>query len=214
MEIIVYAVITVLIVMRLYSVIGRAESLHGNASKLRNKHEENVIEGVIVQSAAGEEAREEKEFEQRCDPAILEMLNKFKKIDTSFTLQNFLKGANIAFEFITRDFFAGNAKELKPLLDGKLYKKISDKINAKKDIRYEFTLVAIKSSDIVDATLQSSNASVTVKFISEQIITTRDDKDTIINENGNKIETVEDIYVFERNLKSSDPNWSITSIDL
>ena len=199
--------------MRLYSVIGRAENLHGSTGKLKSKHEENIIEGALVQQTAEDKAREEKELEQACSQVILDTLSKFKEIDTSFTLQCFLKGANIAFEFITKEFFAGNTKALKSLLDEKLYKKISDKINSRKDIKYEFALVAIKSSDIIDATLYNRNASITVKFISEQIIATKDKKDAIINE-GSKTETVEDIYIFGRDLKSGNPNWSIVSINL
>ena len=78
----------------------------------------------------------------------------FKKIDeTSFDEKaktDFIKGAKIAYESIITDFSAGNLKNIKNLLDKKVFADFNEAIQErnKKGLISETTFIGINSADI------------------------------------------------------------------
>ena len=71
----------------------------------------------------------------------------------------------------------------------------------------ETTLIGFEASDVAAAELQGTNASVTVRFVSEQINVLRNADGQIIDGNPNEVQKVIDLWTFRRDTKSSDPNW-------
>ena len=55
--------------------------------------------------------------------------------------------------------------------------------------------------------MQGTNASITVRFVSEQINVLRNADGQIIDGNPNEVQKVIDLWTFRRDTKSSDPNW-------
>ena len=66
--------------------------------------------------------------------------------------KEFLKGAKIAYETIVTNFSSGNLKNIKGLLDKKVFEQFSDAIKErnKKELSSETTLIGISSADIKD----------------------------------------------------------------
>ncbi len=54
--------------------------------------------------------------------------------------------------------------------------------------------------------------SVKVRFISEIISSIKDETGKIIDGNNNEIQTVNDVWVFRKDLNSEDPTWYLTEI--
>ena len=54
-----------------------------------------------------------------------------------------------------------------------------------------------------------SKARVTVQFTSEQINLTRDTAGDIVEGDPRQIDTVVDLWTFERDTRSRDPNWQL-----
>ncbi|MBN9248860.1 MAG: Tim44/TimA family putative adaptor protein, partial [Hyphomicrobium sp.] len=79
----------------------------------------------------------------------------------------------------------------------------------------EQQFVGIRKADIVEAELKNGLASVTVRFLSELISTTRDKAGEVIAGDAQKITDVTDIWTFSRDISSakarSNLNWRLVA---
>ena len=93
--------------------------------------------------------------------------------------KDFLKGAKIAYETIIVNFASGNLKNIKSLLDKKIYDQFNDAIKEREEKRYisETTFIGINSALIKEHQNKNNILEVTVDFVSE-IISCSKDKET------------------------------------
>ncbi|MEE1561778.1 MAG: Tim44/TimA family putative adaptor protein, partial [Alphaproteobacteria bacterium] len=63
--------------------------------------------------------------------------------------------------------------------------------------------------EILEAGLDGRIATLTVKFVSEQISVTCDAEGEVIDGDPEHIVQMIDIWTFSRNLRSRDPNWTL-----
>ena len=129
--------------------------------------------------------------------------------DPSFDPIGFTGGARAAFTTIVEAFAKSDTAALRPLLDGPTYASFEAAIRgrAERKEKAETTLIGFEASDIAGASLQGSEAVVTVRFVSEQINVVRNADGQIIDGNPNEVQKVIDLWTFRRDTKSSDPNW-------
>jgi len=129
--------------------------------------------------------------------------------DPSFEPIGFTGGARAAFTAIVEAFAKGDTGSLRPLLDGPTYSSFEGAIRGRveRKEKAETTLIGFEASDVAAAELQGTNASVTVRFVSEQINVLRNADGQIIDGNPNEVQKVIDLWTFRRDTKSSDPNW-------
>ena len=138
---------------------------------------------------------------------------EIKKIDeTSFDEKAktyFLKGAKIAYESIITDFSSGNLKNIKNLLDKKVFADFNEAIKErkKKGLVSETTFIGINSVDIKNYVQKNNMFEVTVDFVSEIISCVKDNDKKIISGDPEKIKKVYDTWKFSRNVESFSPNW-------
>ena len=128
--------------------------------------------------------------------------------DNSAQLE-FLKGAKIAYETIITDFAFGNLKNIKLLLDKKIYTQFNDAIKDRKGKGHtsETTFIGINSAMIKNHQKKNNFLEVTVEFVSEIISTIRDKDKKILSGDPDKIKKVYDSWKFSRDLRSLNPNW-------
>ena len=69
--------------------------------------------------------------------------------------------------------------------------------------------MATRSAELAAAAMQAGRARVTVRFTSEQINVTRDTSGDVVDGDPRQIETVIDLWTFERDTRSRDPNWQL-----
>ena len=62
---------------------------------------------------------------------------------------------------------------------------------------------------LLDAEISDGIASVTVKFDTIQTRILTDSKDVEIEDDSFSSEQIEDIWIFERDINSKDPNWKL-----
>ncbi len=147
------------------------------------------------------------------DPEISKTLIEIKKHDPSFSVGEFLEGAKTAFEWVFGAFVKKDKQALKSLLADDIYVDFAKELERleAEDVRPDSTLVAITSANIVAAELKGSVARLTVKFVSEQVVIMRDKDGKIVDGDPSHVDEVENEWVFERNLKSGNPNWLIVA---
>ena len=174
-------------------------------------HEAENIEPGKSAKEALEEDFEKYEFEDEQGKDNIRLITEKNE---SFSLSNFLEGEKSAFEMVLKAFSDKDAETLKFLFTDKIYKNMSKQIKEFEEKGHEAskTLVSIKVDKVLNAALEGSKAKLKLRFISEQIDVTRDENGEIIDGDPSYIETVEDEWEFERNIKSSNPNWQIVAI--
>ncbi|MDE0813995.1 MAG: Tim44/TimA family putative adaptor protein [Alphaproteobacteria bacterium] len=136
---------------------------------------------------------------------------KIRALDQSFDPDTFLEGALGAFEMILQAYTEGDGKTLNTLLSPEVYENFAGAIRVRElaNNTQENTLAGIKSAEIIDAELEEQVARVTVKIVSEQINSTRDENGDVIDGDPSAVVQVTDIWVFVRDTKSSNPNWTL-----
>ena len=75
------------------------------------------------------------------------------------------------------------------------------------------TLVGVRDSSPIEASMDGTKAVVTIKFVSEQIKLTRDSKDQIVDGQPGKVVTTTDIWTFSRDTRSPNPNWTLVATE-
>lgn len=135
--------------------------------------------------------------------------------DPSFEPIGFTGGARAAFTAIVEAFAKGDTAALRSLLDGPTFSSFEAAIRGRveRTEKAETTLIGFEASDVAAAELQGTNASVTVRFVSEQINVLRNADGQIIDGNPNEVQKVIDLWTFRRDTKSSDPNWLLVKTE-
>jgi predicted lipid-binding transport protein (Tim44 family) len=195
MDIIIFAAIAGFVLYRLYKVLG---------TDIGFKPGENV-EAQEATPVSRRAASDHKASDQ-----LSGKIQDVQKVDPQFQPREFLEGASHAFEMILSAFNQGDSKSLKNLLAGKLYTIFEKAISTreKKKETWDNTLIRIQSSEISDVKIErKTHIFVTVKFVSDQILVTKNVRGVVIDGDPDQIEVLTDIWTFTRDATSADPNW-------
>jgi predicted lipid-binding transport protein (Tim44 family) len=214
-EIVIFAGIAAFLVFRLRSVLGRRT---GNERQPYDPYARNAPDSAdagdnTVVSLPDRSAPREEPVDP--DDPVSVGLAKIRSADSAFDRDEFIHGARTAFDMIVASFAAGDRETLRPLLSDEVFENFSGAIveRADKGHTMETTLVGIRSSDIVEATMDGRVAFVTVKFASEQIEVERDAAGEVVGGNPSRVATVTDIWTFARNTRVSNPNWRLVATE-
>jgi predicted lipid-binding transport protein (Tim44 family) len=112
---------------------------------------------------------------------------------------------------IVRAYAAGDKDALRPLLADDVFTGFAGAIDqrAADGHTLDTHLVAIESAEVVEAGMHGNMARVSVRFASEQVNVVRDAAGKEIEGDPSTAEQVVDIWSFERDTRSSDPNWTL-----
>ena len=201
-DILIFAVIAVLLVLRLRSVLGQKTGFED--------------------PARGKESAER--FEQKPIPIRPDVkaginvehgMDALRRADHSFDEAQFLDGARAAFGIILSAYAEGDLTQLKRLLTYDLLQSFTQSIQQRVSDReaLEIKIEEISHVSILSAQVFDNIASITVDFHSVQTrVITDDDGNLIEDEGTGKLELV-DIWTFERDLTLSDPNWKLAETE-
>lgn len=213
-DVILFAMIAAFLVYRLGSVLGKRTGQErqgrepfGGVGGSEGPADDAGNDNVVAIPTRDEPAEEEP------DTPLGAAITQIKLADPSFTRQGFMDGSRSAFEMIITAFALGDMKTLRSLLSKDVYENFSEAIRVRERASQtkETTLVGIDSTDILEASLEEGIASVTVKYVSDQVNATRNEDGEVVEGDPNGIEKVTDIWTFARNTKTSDPNWSLVA---
>ena len=201
-DILIFAVIAVLLVLRLRSVLGQKT-------------------GYEDQSRGKETAER---FEQKPIPIRPDVqaaandghgMDALRRAEPSFSEAQFLDGAKAAFGIILSAYAEGDMAQLKRLLSYDLLQSFTQSIQqrASDGEALSIAIEDISHVSILNAQVFDNIASVTVDFHSTQTRMITDEGGNVIEDEGTgKLELV-DIWTFERDLTLSDPNWKLAETE-
>lgn len=197
LQLIIFAGLAAVVLFQLYSVLGR---------RVGRQPEDAAAEAVApvgrVPDRPAEDAIE--------SGVTLSGLAAVKSRDPGFDLPHFLQGSRQAYETIVRGFAAGDRATLKPLLAPPVMEgfeaAIAQRETEGRTESVEFT--HSPRADLEKADMVGDLARLTVRFLAEFRSRGK----------GPEGESVEDrrtaeLWTFERNLKSRDPNWILIRVD-
>ena len=183
-DILIFAAIAGFIIYRLRSVLGKRTGFQKNISEPKPQETKKQEDVQKIPSLMDNETK-------------LEVV--YKKVN-NFNHKEFLDGAKKAFEIIISSFNNGDKKTLKSLVSKDVYTAFVSAIDSSSNNpNSQFYSLVVDS--IEDAKAENGKITISVRFISEQMI---DNKEDSIVKN-------QDVWVFEKLIKSSSPAWILIS---
>ena len=189
-DIILLAMIAGFIILRLRNILGRKTGHEGK-----------------VASVFDEKKFAEFKPELKTKPIVKDTLEEDEK-------EQFLKGAEIAYESILTSFAKGEKTKLKKLLTKDILVNFEQAIDhrIKESIKSELTFIGVKESSVEKFEKIKNDLIATVKIVCEIISVKKDKEDNIIEGNPDTIKTVTDYWKFTKNAASDNPNWFLAEI--
>jgi predicted lipid-binding transport protein (Tim44 family) len=214
-DLIVLAAVVIFILLRLYGVLGQKIGHDQPPQHRDSTFEDN---GMVIELPPREieqvaTSAPEEEIEEDLDLLTKTGLQQIREHDKSFRRRDFLDGAKIAFEMVLNAFSKDDRDTLKMLLSKEIYEEFLTELKNRdtQETYTDTTLVSIMNAEITSVEVKNATAVIKVSFTSEQIQAERDKKGKVVSDSASQIEHVVDEWTFERNLKSSNPNWTIIS---
>lgn len=132
-----------------------------------------------------------------------------------FDANGFLDGSKRAYEMILQAYADGDKAALKTLLGAEVLQSFTAAIDRRKaeNAKVVFQFVGVKSAVLQRAALEGRDALLTVRFRSEMIQAVISADGQIQEGDAKAVRDVEDIWTFERDITSSDPNWKLVATD-
>ncbi len=201
-DIIIFAVIAVLLVLRLRSVLGQRTGYEDSkrAQKTSDSFEDKPVQLHPRQNNSINDGHG---------------IEALKRADRSFSESQFMDGAQMAFGMILTAYAEGDLAQLKRLLGYDLLQSFTQSIQqrARDKETLAINLEKIKQASIIDAKVFDNVASVTVEFQSVQTRTITDDDGNVIDDEDTGTLDLVDIWTFERDLTLDDPNWKLAETE-
>jgi predicted lipid-binding transport protein (Tim44 family) len=140
-------------------------------------------------------------------------VDRIRQADPSFDPREFLRGAREAFEMIVAAFARGDSAALRSLLSDGLFAGFDGAIRARQAARetQQTTVIGFEACELSEADLRERLAVCTVRFVSEQVNVTRNAEGTVIDGSPNEVTKVTDLWTFQRDTGSPDPNWLLVA---
>jgi predicted lipid-binding transport protein (Tim44 family) len=221
--------IAVVVILRLRSVLGkrtgnerppvdpyaaqrRAEKPQAPGNVINLPQRENVPPESPVLQSSGEPVWT---GYAEAGTSVAKGLEKIAAADSQFATKTFIDGAKVAYEMVVTAFAQGDRQSLKNLLSRDVYegfaKAIDDREKAGQILESRF--VGIDKTDLVAADLKGKRASITLRFIAEFISATLNKVGEVIEGDPKQVRQITDVWTFERDTSSRDPNWKLVATD-
>lgn len=209
-DVIIFAIVAAFLFFKLRNTLG---TRHGEERKRPTLFDKERTESTPVQKTKHVDIVVDDLSQQPTQTGVVEsaILTQIALKDPSFDEREFIQGAKFAFEVIVESFAKGDKETLEPLLSAQLmdsFEKVIDR-NIEKGHLVFTDIVQVKNAEIKDCTLNENIANITIKFTAEEIRYIKNKDGEILNGDPDQIHEIKDIWTFQKNLKSKNPNWTL-----
>ncbi|GAB6052459.1 Tim44/TimA family putative adaptor protein [Magnetospira thiophila] len=218
-DIILFALVAGFLVFRLRNVLGRRDGHEGGYQdpyqpKPDNGAEPRENDNVIPLPDRTERSPLDEDLaDANPDDPLTAGLLQIRIADPTFEERSFLSGAKGAFEMIVGSFAAGDRAALAFLLSPEVLANFEKVITQREtnEETVEHELVGLRQPEFMEAEMQGDTARITVKFVSEQVNVVRDKDGKVVEGDPNYVDKVTDFWTFARDVRATDPNWSLVA---
>ena len=189
-DIILLAMIAGFIILRLRNILGKKTGHEGKVTSIFDEKNYNQFKP-----------------QAKDKPVIKDNLEDSEK-------EQFLKGAEIAYESILTSFAKGEKEKLKKLLTKEIFANFEQAIDYRnrENIKSELTFIGFKESKVEKFEKIKNEFFSTVKIVCEIISVKKNKDEAIIEGDPDKIKTVTDYWKFTKSASSKNPNWFLSEI--
>ncbi|MFI3241247.1 MAG: Tim44/TimA family putative adaptor protein [Alphaproteobacteria bacterium] len=194
---------TILLLFIVFYVFGKLKNVLGTRPDgaeinvdLAKKQTKELLETIVAKEAKQVDAKDD-EF------AAIPNFNK----------ESFVVAAKRVFEIVLDSYANDKPESLKPLVTKALFEKFEkaiDEKHSKKESSFA-ELISFKNANIVDLKMLKASAKIAVEFETEQMNITKDADGNVINGDEKFIQTIKDVWTFEKSLSSKSPVWLLCS---
>ena len=197
LELIIFAGLAAIVLYQLYSVLGRRVG--------RQPGDE-----ATPDQARSLPVRDEPDAPLEDDGVQLTGLAALRARDPAFDLTRFLGGARSAYEMVVKAFAAGDRETLKKLLSPEVMASFESGIAAREaeGTTDEVEFLQAPRADMEKADVTGDSARITVRFLAEFRSRSKGPEGEAVDDRRTA-----ELWTFERNLTSRDPNWTLVHVD-
>lgn len=210
MDMIILAAIAAFIVYRLYVTLGEKTGFQGD-----DQTSHNVVDFQRKPSPSVPTHPSQDQDVDEVPDHLEKDIQRIKKIDKTFMLKDFIENATVAFEVILEAYAGGDRKTLNSLLSKDVFSTFDKTLKALEDQGHnlDITLVRVEEAAVKTVSISGKIARIQILFTTEQVALVKDQFGDVIDGHPNQIDQITDYWTFERDLKSSDPRWTLVSTD-
>jgi len=208
-DIILLAMVAGFIALRLRSVLGR-----------RSEDESRPAADPLSQTSGGRAEYEragsaeavqpsETVVRMESDPKLRKGFQEISRADPSFDVDEFLDGAKAVYPMILDAFWNADRETLRGFLSDDVYAEFENAIAAREEANHqvEGRVVDITDLQIEEAGMNGRMAEIAVRYNAEIVSVTRDSEGNVVEGDVSDTTTVSDLWTFQRDADSEDPNW-------
>lgn len=204
MEIIVFAILAGYLFFRLWGVLGtRTGHERPFDSGKQDRFEGSTADNVIVMPKHAVKVPDE-----AITSEVDQQLFNLKKVAPDFNALAFKRAAENAFLMIIKAYSQGNLRILQGLLEESVYQQFSMALKEREEKRLTQQVeVDSLESELVSIEVSQGTIQITMRFKSDQMIATFDEKgENMDNPACLKVHIV-DLWTFEKSIKTKSPTW-------
>lgn len=208
-DLVLFGMVAAFLVLRLRSILGRRTGFEKPPQPARPGPGQAPVGPVIDAQPEPAAPVHQRPLPDPASP-VGQALGRIHGADRTFDPARFLDGAERAFRMIVAAFATGDRATLRNLLSDDTYAAFEGAITARENEGHVQVseIRGMEQVGIEGAELRGTVASVTVRFVSDQMSLTRD-KDGRPVFGTDAVTEITDVWTFERDLASSDPTWRL-----
>ncbi len=210
LDIIILLLVVVMVFAKLKSLLGTRPE---NETEISRESAAKIFD-ILMQEHNRKHGAQPTPAELRTDDENLSESEKALQKIPGFNRDKFLNSAKKAFEIIVTSFAKGDVKTLETLVSKNLLKKFKEIIGKRQEegISAETDFIGFDEAVIADAKIDKNDlVKISVKFVSEQVNILRGKDGEVIEGDENFIQSITDVWTFERSLHATTPAWLLSS---
>lgn len=212
-ETVLFAMVAAFLGLRLYAVLGKRS---GHEQTFGKPAEEPVLAPSQKQMPdARDQVSTRMSAGDQFDAAAATGLRAIAQADGRFHPTEFVEGAKAAYGMILSAFWKGDEAALAPFVSAPVLDSFAQAIKAREAAGevLDNRLIRIDRATISDASLDGRTARVSVRFDADIAAVTRDQAGVVIAGSLSDAIETHDVWTFERDVQSDDPNWVLVDTD-
>ena len=144
-----------------------------------------------------------------------DVLQRIRRTGGYRDLDEFMRGARLAYERIVAAFAMGQLEPVAPLLGPAIRTAFTQAIDERRSRGETLSTIFIgfMAAEPVDAGLDSGTAWIEVRFVAQMVSVTTDRDGAVVAGHPRHVAEVSEAWTFARETRSPDPNWVLVATD-
>ena len=210
-QLLVLAGIAVFLVLRLRNVLGTRDGYEPTVKRGRDPASKPVRDFEVIDGGPDRDISDNVDLESRAGKAFWSM----KRIESEFSVSEFLDGARQAYEIILMAFEGDDLETLRGFLSPDVYESFETVIKNRQaqNLTVKANFIGVREIKITDAMFDSINneAEITIKFVGEITSCVNNVDGEVVEGDPDVIKRQKDVWTFARIIGNENPNWKLVA---